>query len=238
MKIALLSDIHANLLALEAVLNDINTRKPDVIYCLGDLIGYHIWPNEVVALIRKHRIATIAGNHDLKLQTRSKEKSDATFAYDIVGEEEQKYLLSLPAHLRLEFKLQNEQINILLVHGSPKSVYEYVLAEMEEKELLQIMNDANADVLCCGHSHKPFYKVLKSNTVKHIINTGSVGKPKDGNAKACYVLLTIDENFSTTTNQGVEVEFVRVNYDVETSAQAIENSVLPNELATRLREAF
>lgn len=89
MKIALFSDIHANLPALEAALADMDSRKPDAVYSLGDWVGYNIWPNEVVELIQRRNIATLAGNHDLKVpkpgSDSEAEKSGKNYAYSIVG---------------------------------------------------------------------------------------------------------------------------------------------------------
>ena len=248
MQIALFSDIHANLPALEAFFADIDKRKPDAIYCLGDLVGYNIWPNEVINKIRLRRIATIAGNHDLKVKMA--EEGDAeiiidgkNFAYQLVGKEEKDYLLSLPSSIRLTFTRNEITVNILLVHGSPRSVNEYIFEEMEESDLLELMKTANADILCFGHTHKPYHRVVESKkegVMKfcHAINTGSVGKPKDGNSKGGYVLLTINQTVSLEDKDSIKVEFVRFEYDTETAAKAIENSPLPNELAEMLRKGY
>jgi predicted phosphodiesterase len=114
MKIALLSDIHANLPAMEVALADIDSRSPDAVYCLGDLVGYNVWPNEVVDLIRNRNIATLAGNHDLKvpLPGTEMEATGKKYAYSIVGNTEREYLLTLPAHIRLEFQLNGEKLNL------------------------------------------------------------------------------------------------------------------------------
>jgi putative phosphoesterase len=249
MTIAIISDIHANLPALEAVLKDIDKRKPAAIYCLGDLVGYNTWPNEVIKAIRQRGIATIAGNHDLKVEKSTGEKIDSeslntkNYAYNIVGEPEKRYLLTLPAHIRLEFKLNDDTLNLLFVHGSPRKVDEYLLQDMDEAVLLDIMQQANADVLCFGHSHKPYHRVLQKlnegeTYYRHAINAGSVGKPKDGDARACYVLLSISEQSSTKLADSIGVEFVRVAYDIEKAVEAISNSPLPKELADMLRKAY
>jgi predicted phosphodiesterase len=249
MTIALFSDIHANLPALDAFFKDVDHRKPDAIYCLGDLIGYNVWPNEVIHEIRKRGIATLAGNHDLKVKKLSPgaaetiTEADKNYAYAIVGEEEKNYLLTLPAHIRLEFQLNEKIINLLLVHGSPRSVNEYLPEDMEEALLLTIMEQANADMLCFGHSHKPYHKIISisqqdTTVYKHAINIGSIGKPKDGDSRACYVLLHINTNSSALHQESVQVEFIRVKYDVESAAKAVEESPLPNELADMLRKGF
>jgi putative phosphoesterase len=249
MKIALLSDIHANLPAFEAVLEDLEKQQPDAVYCLGDLVGYNVWPNQVIGLVRKHGIATIAGNHDLKVAKIpasdgdcSKEES-SDYAYKLVGKKERDYLLTLPRHLRLEFKINEQPLNILLVHGSPRSVNEYLVQELPEQYVLELVREFKADILCFGHSHKPYHRVINSGEngsehFHHLVNTGSVGKPKDGDARACYVVITIDQTASITNQDAVQVKFVRVKYDVEKAAQAVELSLLPNAFANNLRKAY
>jgi putative phosphoesterase len=245
MKIALFSDVHANLPAFDAVLKDIDARMPDAIYCLGDLIGYNVWPNEVIQEIRNRRITTIAGNHDLKVHLRQAHYENLqvkNYAYSIVGEIEKEFLLTLPAHIRLEFKIEGQLIQALFVHGSPRKVDEYLLEDMDEDLLLTIMQEANADILCFGHSHKPYHRIIRvvenGNTkFKHAINLGSVGKPKDGNPKACYVSLGISSQSTLRQPSGIEVEFIRISYDIEKATKAIEESPLSNEFAQLLIDA-
>jgi putative phosphoesterase len=249
MKIALFSDIHANIPALEAVLADIDARKPDGIYCLGDLVGYNIWPNEVIAAIRDRGIATIAGNHDLKVANLNAidglglKQSGKNYAYHIIKVKEREYLLSLPAHIRVEFRFNNELINLLLVHGSPRSVDEYLFENTPEGDMSLIMLEANADILCFGHTHKPYHRIINTsengnNHFRHAINLGSVGKPKDGDNRACYVMLSIDQKTDTADASTIKVEFIRVEYDVEKAAKAVDDSPLPDEFADMLRKAY
>lgn len=253
MKIALFSDIHANLPALEAFFADLDTKKPDAVYCLGDLVGYNIWPNEVVNEIRKRGIPTIAGNYDFGIGRTSDEcgcayktdedkangKVSISFTNEIIKPEERQYLRTLPAHIRVEFQLNEDKLNLLLVHGSPRKINEYLFEDREEKSLLRIMKDADANIMCFGHTHKPYHRILEDEgNYRHAINLGSVGKPKDGDPRGCYVMLTIPENASLSDSKSIEVEFVRFEYDVEKAAQAVENSKLPNEYAEMLRKAF
>ena len=256
MKIALFSDIHANLPALEACLKSIDEQKPDAIYCLGDLVGYNIWPNEVINHIRHRGIPTIAGNYDQGIGLTSDEcgcaykteeekemgKVSISFTNSIIKSDERAYLRTLPAHIKIEFKLNNEKLNLLLVHGSPRKINEYLFEDREEKSLLRILEDADADIMCFGHTHKPFHRILPkhngANHFRHAINIGSVGKPKDGNPKGCYVLLTINENSSITNKESVQVEFIRFDYDVENAAKAVEDSPLPNGYAAMLRKGI
>ncbi|MFC4230631.1 metallophosphoesterase family protein [Parasediminibacterium paludis] len=246
MKIVLFSDMHANLYAFEKALQSIDAQQPDAIYCLGDLVGYHLYPNEVINAIRKRGIATIAGNHDAKvakLTTEQLAEGGKNYAYGLIGDSEKTYLATLPAHIRLEFKLQGQLLTILLVHGSPTSNDEYLLADKDEAEFIEVFAKAKADILCFGHSHKPYHRILTNEisgqtTYLHAINTGSVGKPKDGNPQGGYVVLTIHDNSSRTNKDSVTVEFIRFDYDVEKAARDIEDSPLANEFADMLRKAY
>lgn len=254
MRIALFSDIHANLPALEACLQDIDSRKPDAVYCLGDLVGYNIWPNEVVNEVRRRGIPTIAGNYDQGIGLMSDEcgcayktepekdmgKISISYTNSIVKSEERKYLRTLPAHIRVEFQLNNDKLNLLLVHGSPRKINEYLFEDRDEKSLYRIMEQADADIMCFGHTHKPYHKALSSiaegqNHFRHAINIGSVGKPKDNDPRGCYVMLTIEDYSNIKVAESIQVEFVRFQYDVEKAAKAVEDSPLPNEYADMLR---
>ena len=257
MKIALFSDIHANLPALEAFFSDIEKQKPDAIYCLGDLVGYNIWPNEVINEVRKRGIPTIAGNYDLGIGRSSDDcgcayKTDSekangavsiSFTNEIVKDDERKYLRTLPAHIKVEFQLNHDKLNLLLVHGSPRKINEYLFEDRDEKSLQRIMEQADADIMCFGHTHKPYHRVLNSGIdgqdhFRHAINIGSVGKPKDGDPRGGYVLLHIQEDSSITNKETIRVEFIRFAYDVEKAARAVEDSPLPNAYAESLRKAF
>jgi predicted phosphodiesterase len=254
MKIALFSDIHANLPALESCVSDIDSKKPDAVYCLGDLVGYNIWPNEVVNIIRKRNIPTLAGNYDFGIGRTSDDcgcayKTDheklngaQSIAYTnhVVKADERKYLRSLPSHIRLEYQLNDEKFDLLMVHGSPRKINEYLFVDRDEKSLLRIMEQANAHLMFFGHTHKPYHKILKDEqgNFRHAINIGSVGKPKDGDPRGGYVMITLDESFSLTKADSVKVEFIRFEYDVEKAAKAVEESPLPNEYADMLRKAY
>ncbi|RYF88160.1 MAG: metallophosphoesterase [Chitinophagaceae bacterium] len=246
MKIALFSDIHANLPAFESVLRSIEEQKPDAIYCLGDLVGYSVWPNEVIDAIRMRQISTISGNHDAKVRGLSEiqlTESGKDYAYSIIGGDQRRYLATLPSHIRVEFKFNYESIRLLLVHGSPSSNEEYLLEEKPEHEFLNVFQNADCDILCFGHSHKPYHRVLtkaweNQHQYYHAINTGSVGKPKDGDPRACYVLSNIHDSIDRFDAESIDVHFVRVEYDVEIAAKAIEKSSLPAEFAEMLRKAY
>src|SRR5688572_28849320 len=153
MRIALFSDIHANVPALEAFFADVEKRNPDAMYCLGDLVGYNVWPNEVINEIRKRKIPTIAGNYDFGIgrsgddcgcayktdQDKANGAISISFTNRIVKDEERNYLRSLPAHIKVEFQLNNDKLNLLLVHGSPRKINEHLYEDRDDKSLLRIM---------------------------------------------------------------------------------------------------
>ncbi len=204
--------------------------------------------------IRKRRIPTIAGNYDQGIGLASDEcgcayktdkekemgKMSISFTNSIVEADQRKYLRTLPAHIRVEFQLNNERLNLLLVHGSPRKINEYLFEDREEKSLLRIMELAEADIMCFGHTHKPYHRVLQDENThyRHAINIGSVGKPKDNNPQGCFVVLDIDETSSINNKEAVQVKFIRFAYDVEKAAKAIEGSPLPNEYADMLRKGY
>lgn len=254
MKLAAISDIHANLPAVEAVFDDLNSRQFDALFCLGDLVGYAPWPNEVVSAVRSRRIPTIAGNYDegvglasddcgCAYKTAEDEARGAqsiAFTNEVVTEETRSYLRGLPRHLRITVQAPRDAaarpIEILMVHGSPRRVNEYLFEDRPDKSFHRMMETAHADVMLFGHTHKPYHKVLSHDAngetlYRHAVNTGSVGKPKDGDARACYVLLDVEPS----AWPGITVEFVRVEYDVEKAARAVESSPLPDAFAEMLR---
>lgn len=251
MKIALFSDIHANIDALNEVLKDIESKKPDVLYCLGDLVGYAPFPNEVIEFVRSRGIPVIAGNYDQGVGAWSddcgcayktdKEKSmgeqSIDFTNRIVTDENRVYLNSLPAHLRIEFGVNGNPWNLLLVHGSPRKINEYLFEDRKDESFLRMMRKADAHLMAFGHTHKPYHKVLKEEdgTVRHAINIGSVGKPKDGDPRACYVILEWNGDLNLSDEEALSVTHVRVPYDVEKAARAVEESPLPSEFADMLR---
>jgi diadenosine tetraphosphatase ApaH/serine/threonine PP2A family protein phosphatase len=170
-------------------------------------------------------------------------KISISFTNALVKPEERKYLRTLPAHIRVEFQLHDDRMNLLLVHGSPRKINEYLFEDRDEKSLLRILEDADADILCFGHTHKPYHRTLPTRAIegqryRHAVNIGSVGKPKDGDARGCYAMLTINHDSTVTKADAVGVEFVRFEYDIERAAKAVEGSPLPNEYADMLRKGY
>ncbi|MBX3056941.1 MAG: metallophosphoesterase family protein [Anaerolineae bacterium] len=235
-EITIFGDIHGNLSALTAVLNDIESRGLSNLYCLGDLVGYGTFPNEVVAAIRERGIPTIMGNYDYGV---GHDSDDCGCAYtNPVSEALGKRSIAWTnAHTTAENKaflctladkipLQLGDLRVVLVHGSPRKVNEYLFADRPESSLVRLLDMVNADILVCGHTHLPYHRILADG--RHVINAGSVGKPKDGDPRAGYVVLKGD-------GRDLTVQFIRVPYDVEAAAQAIEASDMPHEYAEMLR---
>jgi predicted phosphodiesterase len=244
MRYAIISDIHANLPALRAVLSDIDERSNvDAVYHLGDLTGYAPWPNEVVALLRERGIAGISGNYDSTVATdykhcgcraetaRDEELSHLSFEWTRthVTVETKKYLASLP--FRLDIRPLGGHMSgptITLVHGNQTLNTVYVTEDRPDSFLEKMATSVGArpgDVICFGHTHRPWQRTVSGI---QFVNAGSVGRPKDGDPRACYALLTVG-------GAGVRVEFVRVDYDIEEAARAIIASDLPSEFAEVLR---
>lgn len=234
--VTIFGDIHANMPALEAVLSNIDKRGLSNLYCLGDLVGYGTFPNEVISAVRSRGIPTIMGNYDLGVGNDS---DDCGCAYtDAVSEALGKRSIAWSnAHTTDENKaylrglvdaipLQMGKLKVMLVHGSPRKVNEYLFEDRPEKSLVRLLDMVEADVLVCGHTHKPYHRVLSDG--RHVINAGSVGKPKDGDPRAGYMSLTVN-------GRDVAVDFIRVAYDVETAARSIEATEMPDEYAEMLR---
>lgn len=234
--ITIFGDIHGNIHALEAVVADIDTRGRGDRYCLGDLVGYGVFPNEVVETLRDSGLPTIMGNYDQGVGNNSDdcgcayrtEQAEALGKRSIAWTNEH----TTPANkaylreLQHSIPLQLGDLRVLLVHGSPRRINEYLYEDRPDRSFERLLDQAEADVLVCGHTHIPYHKVLPSG--RHVVNAGSVGKPKDGDSRACYVLLS-------GGGGQLHVEFVRVPYNVEQAARAIEATDMPDKYAEMLR---
>ena len=245
MRYALISDIHANLPALDAVLADIARRaNVDATYHLGDLVGYGPWPNETVSRLRAAGIPGVAGNYDSTVATgykhcgcryedpRQEELSHLSFAWTLehTSDETKAFLRSLPFRIDLRpFGGHASGPTVTLLHGNQVLNTVYLHEDRSDDFLAKMGNAVGArsgDVVCFGHTHKPWHRVLDGI---HFVNTGSVGRPKDGDPRAGYILLDVVES------ERVGVEIVRVEYDVEHAARAIVASSLPDDFADYLR---
>lgn len=244
MRYILISDIHANLPALEAVLAHAATQ-PEVagIYHLGDLGGYAPWPNEVIALLRERGIEGVAGNYDSTVATdykhcgcryedpRQEELSHISYEWTRthVTEESKWFLGTLP--FRLDLRPEGGHApgpKVVLVHGAPTLNTLYWTEDRPDDFCLKMAEKVGAskgDVICFGHTHKPWHREVEGI---HFLNTGSVGRPKDGDWRAGYVILEMEGG-------EVKVEFVRVEYDLERTMEEIRRSDLPDDFAEYLR---
>jgi predicted phosphodiesterase len=146
-------------------------------------------------------------------------------------------------HNQLEYQLNNDHLFLLLVHGSPRKINEYLFEDRDEKSMLRILENAKADLMFFGHTHKPYHRIFEyeldgKKAYLHAINLGSIGKPKDGDPRGCYVMLTLNENSSKFEKESINVDFIRVTYDIEVAAISIEESTLPNAYADMLRKGY
>ena len=244
MKYALISDVHSNLPALEAVLADIDRREDvEAIYHLGDLVGYAPWPNETVSLLRERRIPGIAGNYDSTVATdykhcgckadspRGEELSHLSYEWTRahISPQTKRVLGELPFRMDLRpMGGHKSRPLLILVHGTPTLNTLYWTEDRPDSFALKMARTAAAregDLISFGHTHKPWHREVEGI---HFLNTGSVGKHKDGDWRAGYVLVEADERIES-------VEFVRVEYDLERAVEGILGSDLPDEFADQLR---
>jgi putative phosphoesterase len=235
MRLAFFSDVHSNLPALEAVLDDIAAVGVDARYALGDLVGYAPWPNEVLERVQAEGIPGVMGNYDEGTgfdmaecgcaYTNPIEKAlgDQSFAWTKANTSDanKAWLRSLARDVRFEA----DDLRFLLVHGSPRRINEYLYEDKPDGTFARVAAGADADVIVCGHTHRPYEKTVAGTW---FINDGSAGKPKDGDPRACWALVD---------SAARSVEFRRVEYDVGRTAGAILASDLPDEFAAEVREA-
>jgi diadenosine tetraphosphatase ApaH/serine/threonine PP2A family protein phosphatase len=238
MRVAVLSDIHGNLHALEAVLAEADAAKADEIWCLGDVVGYGARPNECCELVRARTSVCLAGNHDLvvvgtlPLDEFSHDAADAAaWGSEHLAEENRAYLAALPSLA--------ERDGTLLVHGSPRDpVWEYVLSN---DVALASLAATEAPLVLVGHSHVALELCLADGRLtgglapaglevelaagRWLLNPGSVGQPRDGDPRAAWLLLELEEGRAT---------FARVDYDVAATQAEIREAGLPELLAARL----
>lgn len=235
-RLALISDIHGNNLALRAALDDIRGQSVDATYCLGDLVGYGADPNGVIDLLRARDVPSILGNYDEGVawetgdcgcsypDDEARRIGEASYSFTVaeVTAERKVYLRSLPRERHVE--LAGKKVH--LVHGSPRRINEYLLRDRDERTFLRLAEAETDDVLCFGHTHDPWFRWYGG---KLFVNVGSVGRPKDEDARAAYIVL------SCSPEGPSEVSIRRVVYDVEAAAQAVIAAGLPSALAEMLR---
>jgi putative phosphoesterase len=239
MKIAVFGDIHGNIEALKAAYNAALAAGAEKIYHLGDLGGYSPFLNEVVEFLVEHGIDGVQGNYD---ETVANEREHCGCKYEDPVQEEmanksfewtkqhasqrtKDYLRRLP--FSITFIIEGKKV--ILFHATPSKNNLYWYEERPDRFFGEMAEKADADIMIYGHTHKPYRKEFNGRI---FINAGSVGKPKDGDPRACVTLLDMHIN-----GGGVSVDFLRVPYDIEKTAQAIVASGLPPYFADKLREA-
>jgi predicted phosphodiesterase len=239
MKVAVISDIHGNRHAFEAVLDAVADSDAAELWCLGDLVGYGAEPDACVQLARRHTAVCLAGNHDLAvtgeipLDDFSRGASlAAQWTREVIAPDNRDFLAGLRPH--------GKEGQIGLYHASPRDpIWEYVLSAL----LAELCLDHQADRVCLiGHSHVALSFVREEGSLttgeprragtrldisngEWLLNPGSVGQPRDGDSRAAWLMLDLD-NLSAT--------FMRTKYDVAGAAAAIRAARLPDSLAERL----
>ena len=234
-RVAVITDIHANLPALQAALARIDELGIETIYCGGDLVGYGPHPNEVCALIEERGIPTIHGNYDHAI---ARDHDDCGCAYVTQADRDlgqrsvewtlrntsadaKAFMRELPFDLR--FSLGEESVR--LVHGSPRKVNEYLFEDKPERTFERIAEGADCDVLVFGHTHKPW---VREHGGVLFVNCGSVGKPKDGDPRGAFAVL------EAAGADGIDVTIERFAYDAGAVAREVEEAGLPAEFAAKL----
>ena len=229
MKIGLISDIHGNLEALTAVLRSLEERKVDRLYCLGDVVGYGANPSECLELVREKAEILLLGNHDAAAAgIESLEhfnpyaREAAIWTQRILSAEQRHFLAGLPYE-----EIRGE---MHLVHSAPArpQEWEYLFSDLDAHHQFPFAKGRDCFV---GHSHLPgeYWEGAavgsRENAARRIINIGSVGQPRDGDSRLCYVIF--DE-------ESRKVQFVREEYDLEAATRKILEAGLPPYLAQRL----
>ncbi|WP_152039477.1 metallophosphoesterase family protein [Salinigranum salinum] len=217
MRLGVVSDVHGNRVALEAVLDDM--PAVDRLVCAGDVVGYNPWPAECVAAVRNREIPTVMGNHDRAVASgtafrfNSMAKAGVEYARDHLDDDALAWLAELPD----ERTLLDGRVKV--VHGHPDDPDRYTYPADFAPGLLD-----GEELLVMGHTHVQHHAVFGEGM---LVNPGSVGQPRDGDPDAAYAVVDLDER---------EVEERRVTYDIDRVVEAIEDAGLPGRLGQRLYE--
>jgi putative phosphoesterase len=234
-RVAVITDIHGNLPAVEASLQAIETIGVDAVYCGGDLVGYGPHPNEVCRLIEERGIPTIYGNYDYAIardledcgcayvtqHDRQLGQQSVDWTLKNTNQQSKDFMRGLPFDLR--FKLGDVPIH--LVHGSPRKVNEYLFEDKPARLYERLAAAEEARALVFGHTHKPWMNTFGGVL---FVNCGSIGKPKDGDPRAAFALLDLDDDGE------VRASIERVLYDAEAVAREVVAAGLPGEYAEKL----
>jgi len=234
LRLLVVSDIHSNHAALQAVLDD--AAPWDRCICAGDTVGYGPDPNECIDALRDNGFRCIMGNHDHEVITgdaSSPEGAPGNFRFNpraaraieinrgLLTPDSRAYLERLPISLRLKV----DGVNIAVYHGSPRApLSEYIMPEEAKMRAPQLIAESNCHLLVLGHTHKP-YAIEHGDAL--LLNPGSVGQPRDGDPRASYALVEIAEG-------KINPSIHRVKYDIERTQDKMKRLGLPKTLATRL----
>ncbi|MFL7813082.1 MAG: YfcE family phosphodiesterase [Anaerolineales bacterium] len=239
MRVGLISDIHGNLPALEAVLDHARDQKLEAIWNLGDSVGYGAEPDQVVRLLRKEGITSIQGNFDSKAlkiprkKTKWREKKFPDiflamfWAYENLTAPSREYLSELPR----DIVMRVGATRVLLTHGSPASRSEELTMETPASRLQELLDGAGVQVVCCGHSHESMFRKVGDG---YFINPGSVGRSNDGDYRASYGVLEFAPEMLMEEPAGkimLEMHQHRVQYDLEKTISEIRKRGLPESFA-------
>jgi putative phosphoesterase len=223
-ELAFVSDVHSNLEALEAVLEDIGDME---IYCLGDVVGYGASPNEVIARLKEKGAKCVLGNHDSAVLSGRANEFNARAMQAVawtarnISDEGREFLAGLPLSRTITFGGRR----VFMTHGSPEdNLGEYVYPATHSDLFGYYLQKLGVQVIALGHTHVPFIWADREGTV---FNPGSVGQPRTGDRRASYALLKVNE-------AQIAVEHRAVEYDVERSAKKIVEAGIPDSLARRL----
>jgi putative phosphoesterase len=233
-RVAVITDIHANLPALHAALARIDDLGIETIYCGGDLVGYGPHPNEVCALIAERGIPTIYGNYDYAIardlddcgcayiDQRDRELGQRSVEWTLAHTDDQSkaFMRGLPFDLRFT----TGATAVHLVHGSPRKVNEYLFEDKPARLYERLAAAEEARALVFGHAHKPW---RREHGDVLFVNCGSVGKPKDGDPRGAFAVLD-------ASSGELEVTIERVAYDADAVAAEVREAGLPGEYADRL----
>jgi len=240
MRLAIISDIHGNLHAFTAVLEEIEKRNVDSIFSLGDLVGYNAFPSEVLDLVLQRNIPSIMGNHDIvccglenPIWFNSAAREACLWTRKQLPDDKRLYLRKLPNEMMVHQ-------NTYAVHGSPVSRDDYIMDLMDALNSFRHLPDKKINICFFGHSHIPGVfsdrgpshdmafagKHMLNPRNRHFVNPGSVGQPRDGDPRASFAILDTEE-FS--------FEIIRIDYDIDAAMKAVLKSGLPQFLAERLQ---
>lgn len=229
MRLLIISDIHGNKEALDAVM----AVPHDEMICLGDLVDYGPSPGECIDMLMEQKIPTIMGNHDNAVAFRMdcgcgyayKHLSQSTreYTWDVLSDAQLEFLRKLPMNLKRE---ENGK-KLYFTHGSPLSFYDYIKPDTPEETIQEYIKEIEADFIFIGHSHLPFVRKVGAVT---LVNPGSVGQPRDGDIRASCAV------FDTDT---LKAQIIRVEYDMETVFRKIRAN-MPNadELIAILKRGY